>query len=304
MKIFTIMIAITLLILGCQKQDASEATSTAEAAKEPTVLETKGSEVMTKVSLSDILANQPEEAQQRFQYRNPNETIEFFGIEPGFAVLEALPGGGWYSKILQPFLGPEGKLIGVDYDYDMWPNFNFVDEAFLEKRKNWTQEWQQKANQWSSENGAPVEAYTFATLPQDLSVDAVLFIRALHNLHRFEEKGEYLSKALKESYRVLKEGGIVGVVQHQVDEDRSDEWANGSRGYLKKSSLVKQFEAAGFTLVSESAINSNPKDQPGEEDFVWRLPPSLSTSKENEELKNQFLEVGESNRMTLLFKKS
>ena len=60
-------------------------------------------------------------------------------------------------------------------------------------------------------------------------------------------------------------------------------------------------EAAGFEFVSASDINSNPADQPTSEDIVWRLPPSLATSGDNQELKDAMLAIGESNRMTLKF---
>ena len=82
-----------------------------------------------------------------------------------------------------------------------------------------------------------------------------------------------------------------------------DDWANGANGYLKKQFVIDQVEAAGFEFVAESAINVNDKDQPTTEDIVWRLPPTLMTSRDNEELKAQYLEVGESNRMTLKFRK-
>ena len=103
---------------------------------------------------------------------------------------------------------------------------------------------------------------------------------------------------------MLKDGGLVGVVQHRAPESASDEWANGSRGYLKQSAVIAMFEDAGFQLVARSEINANPKDQPGEEDIVWRLPPSLRTSQENPELREAMLAIGESDRMTLLFRKA
>ena len=62
-------------------------------------------------------------------------------------------------------------------------------------------------------------------------------------------------------------------------------------------------KAAGFELVGESDININPTDQPTDEDLVWRLPPALYTSKEDETLRAQFIEIGESSRMTLKFRK-
>lgn len=298
-----IIMTTVLLFSGCEKRQATEGIDASDsgASMEAKPLENDG-ETPSNNSLDTILAAQNDETKERYPYRNPKETLEFFAIKPGMHVVEALPGGGWYSKILQAYLGGDGRLIGVDYDFNMWPNFSFVDDEFLQKRKNWSQEWPQKASSWASSKGAAIDAYTFGTLPQDLSVDAIVFIRALHNLSRFEDKGGYLTRALGESFRILKSGGVVGVVQHHA-LGKSDEWANGSRGYLKKSVLKAQFEAAGFEFVAESDINSNPKDQPGEDDIVWRLPPSLSTSKDDETLKQQYRDIGESNRMTLLFRK-
>jgi len=137
----------------------------------------------------------------------------------------------------------------------------------------------------------------------DGKADAVLFIRAMHNVSRFEEKGGYMTEALADTHALLKPGGIVGVVQHQGPESNTDEWATGSNGYLKKSDVIAKFKAAGFELVKESAINENPKDVPSNEDIVWRLPQSLMTSREDPELKAKMEAIGESNRMTLLFKK-
>ena len=64
--------------------------------------------------LASVLADQPDEVQARYVYRHPQETLEFFGIAPGMTVVEALPGAGWYTKILLPYLGQEGAVIGAD----------------------------------------------------------------------------------------------------------------------------------------------------------------------------------------------
>jgi len=300
MKIL-ILVSALLIVSACSEQEAPQKTlqKVIENTQETPIVQP------TILTLDSVLAEQPEEVQARYQYRNPKETLEFFGLQPGMTVAEALPGGGWYSKILSPYIGPKGKLIGVDYSFDIWPNFSFVDDEFLAKRKTWSQDWPKEATEWNNGNGAKISAYTFATIPEDVSesVDVVLFIRALHNLNRFEEKGNYITQALKESFRILKPGGVVGVVQHQVADDKSDEWASGSRGYMKKNALKATFVKAGFAFVKESDINSNPKDQPAEEDIVWRLPPTYYNIKEDEELKAKMAEIGESNRMTLVFRK-
>ena len=263
---------------------------------------TEYSRTDSAAALKAALDAQPDEAKARYQYRNPGETLAFFGIEPGMAVGEALPGGGWYSKILLPYLGDDGRLVGVDYDITLWPNFGFATDEFIETKKTWAEDWVADASGWT-DSDVDIDAYTFATLPQDGSLDAFLFIRALHNLSRFEGEGQFLTNGLAAVHGALKPGGIVGVVQHAAPEGNSDASADGNNGYLKASNVIKAFEAAGFELVERSDINANPADVPGEEDGVWRLPPSLATSRDNPELREQMQSIGESNRMTLLFRK-
>ena len=283
-----------LALIGCE---ATAVTPTSDIAVTPVA--------ESSLKLAGALAAQPAEAQARYVYRHPAETLDFFGIEPGMTVVEALPGGGWYSKILVNYLGTSGLLIGVDYAQDMFPLFGFFNEEFIENKKTWVADWTAGAQEWRGFSGAPVTAFVFGSMPDayEGKADAVLFIRALHNLNRFEDQGGYMTTALDDAFRALKPGGILGVVQHQAPESAADASATGSRGYLKKSALIARLEAAGFEFVAESAINENPKDQPGDADIVWRLPPSLVTSREDPELREQMRAIGESNRMTLKFRK-
>jgi predicted methyltransferase len=300
----------TLILAGAALTLAACSGGADDAAKTATDMADKAKAEMTmkvdSARLSTILAAQDDKAKARYDARNPQATLEFFGIAPGMTVVEALPGGGWYSKILIPYLGDEGHLVGVDYSIDMWPEFGgFADAEFIEKKKTWADEWVEGAKKWQAGTTGELSAFTFGGRDEamDGKVDAVLFIRAMHNVSRFEAKGGYMTQALADTHALLKPGGIVGVVQHQGPESNTDEWAVGSSGYLKKSNVIAAFEAAGFKLVKESAINENPKDVPTNDDIVWRLPQSLSTSREDPELREKMKAIGESNRMTLLFKK-
>ncbi len=252
-------------------------------------------------SLTKVLAMQDEAAKARFDARNPAETLEFFGIAPGMAVGDALPGGGWYSKILLPYLGSDGRMVGVNYSDGLWDNFGWPEER-VAARKAFPETWPAQAREWT-DTDIPIEAYTFETLPQDGSLDAFLFIRALHNLARFEGNGGFMTEAAKNAYGALKPGGVVGVVQHEAPADATDEFSTGSAGYLRRADVVAAFEAAGFKLEASSDINANPMDVPSGDDIVWRLPPSLATSREDAALKAKMEAIGESNRMTLRFRK-
>ncbi len=260
--------------------------------------------------LTRILAAQDDANKARFNDRNPAETIEFFGIRPGMTVAEVLPGAGWYSKILMPYLGNDGTLIGVDYSIDMWSKFGgFADAAYLESKKTWAQTWTAKAveEDWQAGTSGNIHAFAFGSRDQSLdgTVDVALFVRAMHHLNRFNTaEKNYMTEALADAHALLKPGGTLAIVQHRAPEGNDDAWANGDNGYVKPSALVAWIEAAGFELVAESEINANPKDVPTNEDFVWRLPPTLGTSREDADLRAQMLAIGETDRMTLKFRKS
>jgi predicted methyltransferase len=263
-------------------------------------------DVSSSVALAAALASQPEDVQARYEARNPGATLEFFGIEPGMTVVEALPGRGWYSKILLPYLGPEGKLIGAHYPDEMWIRIlPGADEDRVAGILAQLEGWTETAEGWAGENGAKVYDYKLTTLPDDKAekADAALFIRALHNLYRTEAELGTFSATIAETYRILKPGGVVGVVQHRASEDTPDEWADGNAGYLKTSFVVEAFEAAGFELEESSEVNANPADDAGPGDIVWRLPPSFGTSEEGSAERAAFAEIGESDRMTLRFRK-
>jgi predicted methyltransferase len=298
MRILSALLA-SLLLLGCTDNKPSATTETSAPEQ------SDGSAMTTQPSLSDVLAAQPEQTQARYVHRHPAQTLEFFGIEPGMTVMEALPGGGWYSKILLPYLGDEGALIGANYTTSMRRLFGFYTEEQLQQGETWTTDWPAKAAAWTQEANTPVSGFIFGSLPQDMteSADAVMFIRALHNLARFEDQGGFLTAALNDAYNILKPGGVVGVVQHAIAETAPDDWAKGNRGYLKQSFVIAQMEQAGFIFEEASAINANPKDQPQDGDVVWRLPPVLSGSKDNPDQAAMMQTIGESNRMTLRFRK-
>ncbi|GAA0854249.1 methyltransferase [Aliiglaciecola litoralis] len=250
-----------------------------------------------------VEARTPEQ-QARDKHRHPIQTLALFQVEPGMTVAEALPGGGWYTQILANYLGPKGKLYGINYADDMWPRFGFFDQATIDNFVSRTAAFNTMVNGFT-DNGIETQGFTFATHPKELegTVDRVLAIRALHNLNRFESEAGTMTQALKVMYALLKNDGMVGVVQHRLPESASDEAADGRRGYLKESTVIQAFENAGFVLVSKSEINANPNDNPGPSDIVWRLPPSLNGVGDDETKKSAMQAIGESDRMTLLFKK-
>lgn len=245
------------------------------------------------------------EQKARDMYRHPIETLTFFKVEPGMTVAEGLPGGGWYTRILANYLGRRGTLYGVNYVDRMWPMFSFATEDWIKQNTAATSRFAETVKSFT-DNGITARGMTFNTIPAEIAgtVDRVLMIRALHNLNRFEASAGTRTQALTAIRGMLKPDGLVGVVQHRLPESAPTEGSDGSRGYLKQSDVIKVFEDAGFELVASSEINANPQDNPGPVDVVWRLPPSLNTSKDDPELRARMEAIGESDRMTLLFQKA
>ena len=255
-------------------------------------------------TLNAVLASRSDEDTVRDDARQPLETLTFFQVKPGMTVAEALPGGGWYTRILANYLGQDGTLYGVNYPDSLWPMLSYASPEWIAQRIAATDNFTAKVATFT-DNGITAQGFTFDTVPPEVegTVDRVLLIRALHNLNRFQQKAGTSSQALTATHAMLKKDGLVGVVQHRAPATASEEWADGNKGYLNEAAVIAMFAEAGFALVAQSEINANPLDQPSGEDSVWRLPPSLRGTNDDEQ-REAMVAIGESDRMTLLFRKA
>lgn len=241
-------------------------------------------------AFADVLAHERRaEDRARDEWRHPAETLAFFGVEPGMTVVDYMPAGGWYTRILVPYLGGEGSYVGLvpdpaAADGERFGNyFGGLPANFEEARGGWNL------------TGAPVSLYASQDVPEEMAgtVDRVLIFREMHNLLR----SGVLYTELTRIRNLLADDGMVGIVQHRAKDDAPADYTLGSNGYLRQKDVIALMEAHGFELVGKSDINANPQDTADHPRGVWELPPTLGTKRE--ELKA----IGESNRMTLLFKK-
>lgn len=308
--LMTTAIVAALATTAC-KDTMREARVTSAKAEAPAMVLS-----VDKTALDAALDAQTDETKARYQHRHPAETLEFFGIAPGMVVVDALPGSeakGWYTPILARYLGAgdtPGKIIAVDYASDMWGEFDFATPEFIAGKASWADEWVAgaRARKAAGDFGDANVDFAATTFGGDNGAfagmaDAALLMRATHNLNRFEDEGGYMTEALEDIYAMLKPGGVVGVVQHRAPAGSDDDWADGSNGYVKQDVVIDAFKRAGFVYEGSSEINANPLDMPTSEDGVWRLPPTLGGSRDNPELKAAMEAIGESDRMTLKFRK-
>src|SRR5687768_4214371 len=223
----------------------------------------------------------------RDRYRHPVETLAFFGVRPSDTVVEIWPGGGWYTEILAPYLAAGGGKL-----YTAAPDWG---RSGVDKLK--------------AANPKLYGAVTFANFPAlgatsarvpDARADVVLTFRNVHNWrmgYRREDKQDYSAEAFRQIYAMLKPGGVLGVVDHRLPEDASDERERTS-GYVKVSTVRRLAEAAGLRFVGSSEVNANPRDAADWPNGVWTLPPSLRLGEQD---RDRYLAIGESDRMTLKF---
>lgn len=295
MKTAGIVSALALVLVACSNgveptsNGAETESGSADKAEEYPV---------AGANLADVIAHERrDENRARDEWRHPLDTLSFFGIEPDMTIVEVLPSnGGWYSQILTPFTAEQGRMIGVTYPESLWVQmFSTWNEDSYERFGADITQMGRYMSVAGIESAQPIVGYTIDNIPDEENgqADAVLFIRAMHHLFRFEEP--IVDTALSEVYDLLAPGGVVGVVQHRAPEDSDADFAGGDNGYLKQSDVVAAFERAGFVLEEASEINANPNDPV--DGHVWRLPPSTTDNPDT-------MAIGESDRMTLRFRKS
>lgn len=220
----------------------------------------------------------------RDKYRNPVETLSFFGVKPTDHVVELYPGGGWYTEIIAPYLATKGK-------YTVAAPVGRASENIAKKLDGDSSIYGKvvRAN-------FPIKDGT-GTAVAPGSADVALTFRNVHNW-RFGGT-DAAQTAFNQIYAMLKPGGVLGVVEHRLPETM-DSALEEKSGYMKKSSVIAFATKAGFKLVAESDINANPKDTHDWADGVWTLPPVYRLGDKD---RAKYAAIGESDRMTLKFVK-
>ena len=229
----------------------------------------------------------------RDDQRHPADVLTFFGVKPGMTVVDYMPASGWYTKILVPYLGASGTYIGLN------PEIDPAVTGYFAALRDYKDKLPAQVADEFKVSGATVIGANVNQLPEELhgTADRVLIFREIHNMRRFS----WLYDSLKDMHALLKDDGYIGVVQHRAKANAPASYTDGSKGYQREKDVIALFEAHGFDLVATSEINANPKDPADWEGGVWTLPPVYGGA--TEETRPQLAEIGESDRMTLLFRK-
>jgi len=231
----------------------------------------------------------------RDKYRHPEQTLKFFGIRPDMHVIEVLPGSGWYTEILAPFLRDHGRLI------EATPPESSRNPFVRNMAMRYAEKLAAKPDIYGRVTREPFELPDYMPLGAPDSVDMVLTFRNMHDMIFANVHGTatdvLLQRFLRSAYRVLRPGGILGIVAHRANQDMPTT-KSFKLGRLPQAFLVREAEQAGFRLAAASEVNANAKDP--RTIPVWYLPPSLEQGQRD---RDKFEAIGEADNMTLKFVK-
>jgi predicted methyltransferase len=181
----------------------------------------------------------------RDKNRKALQTLEFFGLRDNMKIIELIPGGGWYTKILAPVVSDKGEYyaaIGTGRISDL------IEESGFEKIKIVAQQ----AKIYRKEGAR------FYSLEADsLGVKDLDIVFTFRNYHNFAEEGRRNMNKL--AFEALKSGGVYAVVDHTARHMEQPTPANRRR--LDPVLAIKEIQEAGFELVDYTDIHYRADDE-------------------------------------------
>jgi len=180
--------------------------------------------------------------------RKPVETLAFLGLHGDMEVLELVPGGGWYTKILHPALAESGRLsvwVGIDRYADRIaiPGLEGVGVVAPELVLEPTEQ----RGIFALPGAGPASFGTSA-------FDAVLTFRNLHNVTPAAR-----AKLHRAVFTALRPGGVYGVLDHTRRHMEPDGPENRRR--LDPVVALQEVLDAGFELEAWSDLHYRPDDE-------------------------------------------
>jgi predicted methyltransferase len=177
--------------------------------------------------------------------RKPVETLAFFGIRGDMRVLELVPGGGWYTKLLAPALAGDGELYA-------WVGIERFAERLDQPGLEGVRRVAGGASLQPTDRPGIFDLAPFSFGVKDL--DAVLTFRNLHNLTPAARAN--LNRA---AYEALAPGGVYAVVDHTRRHMQPDDAENRRR--LDPVVAIEEALAAGFVFDGWSDLHYRPDDE-------------------------------------------
>jgi len=203
-------------------------------------------DIDAKVEAALAAESRPQADRDRDRNRRPLQTLTFFGMKDDMRVLELLPGGGWYTRVLAPVLAENGKLyvaLGTRrVSEGVLQEPGFENAEVIETNEN---------------TRRPEGARLYVMDEFDFGVRDLDMVLTFRNVHNFDTAGRALMH--RESFEALKSGGVYGIVDHTRRHMERDDYENRRR--IDPVLVIKEVQAAGFEFVDYSDLHFRADDE-------------------------------------------
>lgn len=193
--------------------------------------------------LREALASEDRAEQHKERDRNdhPLEVLEFLGVDDGMTALDVISGGGYWTGVLSPAVGPSGKV----YRHN---------PAFIVDRGGADFLAEERALVERLGNVEPVHG-DLEDANLEGEVDVAITSNNFHDM--FNRGGEEGGVAfLSAIYAALKPGGALGLIDHEGLPSGD----NAELHRIDPDAVRRTLEAAGFVIEEESDLLANPED--------------------------------------------
>ncbi len=183
---------------------------------------------------------------KRDRNRLPAQTLEFFGLRDDMTVVELIPGGGWYTKLLAPILADKGKLYVALGTGNI--EKNLLDKDGFSKVSVVAAD---------SKMGKKPGARLYFLEVSELGVNDVDMVLTFRNYHNFDRAGRMAMN--KAAFAALKPGGVYALVDHTQRHMEGDTPENRRR--FDPVMAILEIQESGFVLEDSADLHYRADDE-------------------------------------------
>ena len=203
-------------------------------------------EIDAKVEAALADESRPAEDRMRDRNRRPLETLNFFGLKDDMRVLELMPGGGWYTRVLAPVLADNGKLYAalgtgrVSDNIVTLPGFEQVEVL-----------------ETSADLRRPEGSRHYVVDDFEFGVSKLDMVVTFRNLHNFDVGAREIMN--RQVFAALKSGGLYGVIDHTARHMEPANYENRRR--IDPVVIIKELLDLGFEFEGYTDLHYRADDE-------------------------------------------
>ena len=199
-----------------------------------------------KVEAALAAESRPQADRDRDRNRMPLETLNFFGLKDDMRVMELLPGGGWYTRVLAPVLAENGKLYVA------------LGTGRVKERLIGTPGFEKIEALETNENLHRPEGERFYAMDDfEFGVSDLDMVLTFRNVHNFGAESRAMMN--QQVFKSLKSGGLYGVVDHT--RRHMEATGNENRRRIDPVLVIKEMLDIGFEFVDYTDLHYRADDE-------------------------------------------